>query len=95
MDQNNLFLEKLKSIEQLIQAQNVNLKEVLNFREACVFLDFSASHLYKLTSGGHISYYKPEGKKIYFDRIELINWLKRKRISSNSEIHEIAIKKSM
>ncbi len=93
MDRTDLLLEKLQDIEQLIRAQNLNLKEMLNFNEACRFLDLSASYLYKLTSRGDIPHYKPEGKKIYFHRKELIAWMKRNRISSNNELINIAINK--
>lgn len=92
-EQRNLLLEKLQDIEQLIRAQNLNLKEMLNFNEACRFLDLSASYLYKLTSRGDIPHYKPEGKKIYFHRKELVEWMKRNRISSNNELINIAINK--
>ena len=33
-----------------------------------------------------IPFYKPEGKTIYFDRLELEAWMKRNRVSSNDEI---------
>ena len=93
MKQNNLLLEKLQGIEQLIQDQNLNLKEMLNFSEGCKFLNLSASYLYKLTSRGDVPHYKPEGKKIYFNREELIEWMKRNRISSNYELNKMAINK--
>ncbi|WP_332912625.1 helix-turn-helix domain-containing protein [Algoriphagus boritolerans] len=38
-------------------------KTVLNFNEACKYLDVSPSHLYKLTSTKHIPHFCPQGKK--------------------------------
>ena len=85
----NLVLEKLVRIEKLIKDTNINSKEVLNFKEACEFLGFSASHLYKCTSTGIIPHFKPS-KKIYFNRQELIEWLQQNRVCSNNELIGIA-----
>ena len=92
-DPNKRILEEIKQIKQLLLDLNMNNKEMLNFKEACLFLDLSASYLYKLTSRGDIPYYKPHGKKNYFQREELFNWMKRNRVCTNKELKEIAIKK--
>jgi len=83
-------LQKLESIEAMLIEQNLLRKEALNFNEGCQYLDLSASHLYKLTSSGDIPHYKPNGKKIYFNRKELDQWLLRNRIKSTDEISEAA-----
>jgi excisionase family DNA binding protein len=80
------ILEYLKTIKQLIIEQNREQKEALNFKEACEYLEVSSSHLYKLTSGGTIPFYKPNGKKIYFKLCELNNWIFQNRCSTVSEI---------
>jgi len=46
----NPIIEKLNQLEQKIDEQILLKKEVLNFNDACKYLDISASHLYKLTS---------------------------------------------
>lgn len=85
-----IILKKLESIEQMLSEQNMLKKEVLNFKEAAVYLELSTSHLYKLTSSGAIPHYKPNGKKIYFNRVELENWLLRNRADSKEEIDQAA-----
>ena len=75
--------EKLDNIIEMLSSQNLLQKEVLNLSEACLLLDLSPSNLYKLTSRKEIPHFCPQGKKLYFDRIELIEWLKRKPIVSN------------
>lgn len=84
------ILVRLERLEQLIANQGINTKEVLNFNEACLYLELSSSHLYKLTSAGTIPYYKPNGKKLYFKRIELDTWLLRNRNSTVEEIEKKA-----
>lgn len=88
MDTN--IIEKLNRIEKLLVEQQTMQKQVLNFNETCNYLELSQSHLYKLTSTGAIPHYKPNGKKIYFNRTELDNWLLRNRIDSQNEIDQQA-----
>lgn len=75
-----LILKKLDNIETMLQQQNINTKEVLSFSEASLLLDVSHSHLYKLTSTKQIPHYCPQGKKLYFERAELLQWMKKKVI---------------
>ena len=82
----NVF-DKLTAIESLLVATQ---PKPLTFKEAAEFLDFSRSYLYRLTSQGRIPCYKPEGKRVYFDRAELVNWLKRNRIRPQEETEETA-----
>lgn len=84
------IIEKLNSIEKLIVEQQTMQKQVLNFNETCKYLELSQSHLYKLTSTGAIPHYKPNGKKIYFNRPELDQWLLRNKIESQDEIEQQA-----
>ena len=80
-------LDKLTVIESLLVATQ---PKPLTLKEAAEFLDFSRSYLYRLTSQGRVPCYKPEGKRVYFDRAELVNWLKRNRILPQEEIEETA-----
>ena len=82
----NVF-DKLTAIESLLVATQ---PKPLTLKEAAEFLDFSRSYLYRLTSQGRIPCYKPEGKRVYFDRAELVNWLNRNRIRPKEETEEKA-----
>ena len=84
------IIERLESIEKLLIEQQTLQKQVLNFNETCKYLELSQSHLYKLTSTGAIPHYKPNGKKIYFQRLELDQWLLRNRMDSQDEIEQQA-----
>jgi excisionase family DNA binding protein len=88
MDKN--IIEKLNRIEKLLIEQQTMQKQVLNFNETSQYLELSHSHLYKLTSTGAVPHYKPNGKKIYFNRLELDTWLLRNRIDSHDEIEKQA-----
>ena len=79
------IIKKLTSIEQRLIEQNLLQKEIITFAEACLYLDLSSSHLYKLTSSNTIPCYCPQGKKLYFRRSELDLWLTRSRSASIAE----------
>lgn len=74
---------------------DLNTKETFTFMEAVAYTGLSRSYLYKLTGGKRIPHYKPTGNKIYFDRKELDGWLKSVRISTDSEIREMAMAHKM
>lgn len=90
MTTDELILERLSQIERKIDEQALLQKSVLNFNEACRYLEISPSHLYKLTSTRQIPHFCPQGKKLYFNRQELEDWLQRNRQSTNEEIDKEA-----
>lgn len=65
--------------------------ERLTLQEACNYLDLSSSTLYKLTSKNKIPHLKPNGKKIYFRKSDLNDWLFRNRVSTAEELEQKAI----
>lgn len=86
----NTILVKLERIEKMLETQQAMQKQVLNLNDACIYLELSQSHLYKLTSNGSIPHYKPNGKKLYFKREEPDTWLLRNRSNSIDEIEQEA-----
>lgn len=79
----NLLIEQLGSILE-------KKEKPLCFLEAAKFLNVSNSYLYKLTHLRKIPYYKPQGKKIYFLREDLVSYLLQNRNRSLSEIDQEA-----
>lgn len=65
-------------------------KEVLTSDETARYMGVSKSYLYKLTMRKQIPHYKPMGKMCYFDRLELQEWLKGNRVTTESEISQQA-----
>lgn len=50
------------------------VKEVMTLEEACFYLGFSKSQIYKLTRAKAIPFHKPGGKCIFFSRTEINLW---------------------
>lgn len=74
--------QRLDDIENMLLSK----KDVLTFDEAATYMGVSKSHLYKETCNGTIPYYKPRGKMIYFDRVELEKSLLQNRVTPSDEI---------
>ena len=74
--------ERLDRIESLLLSQKV----VFNLDELHKYTGLSKSYLYKLTSNGGIPCYTPKGKKLYFKRSEIDNWLLRNPKQTKEDI---------
>jgi excisionase family DNA binding protein len=73
-----------------ITAPAYYFKEGLTVREAAEYTGISSGTLYVLTHGRKIPFYKPLGKKIYFKRSELDNFMFRNKQPADYEISEAA-----
>ncbi|KGO83738.1 AlpA family transcriptional regulator [Flavobacterium cauense R2A-7] len=82
------IIQKLLEIEALLKRQHAFNKEILTLDEAANYLCLSKSALYKITSRKEIPFYNPGGKKIYFRRIDLENWVLESKSMSIDEIGE-------
>lgn len=79
------IFQKLEEIEQKLTQQNV---EFLDAEETAQYLKFKKSYLYLLVHRNQIPFYKPNGKKIYFNKAELNGWILNSKRKSNEEIEE-------
>lgn len=79
---------RVEELEQMLFTS----KNVLSFDEASKFLNLSKSYLYKLTSGNLIPHYKPQGKMLYFEKVDLEAWLRQNPIKTRAQIEQEAQK---
>lgn len=70
-------------------------KEVLTANEASELLGIAKSYLYKLTYRHEIPYYRPNGKLIYFERTDLMAWMRRNRVSTDEQMRRDALQYSI
>ena len=65
-------------------------KEVLTLQEAAQYMGIARSSLYKMTSNQTIPFYRPNGKLIFFEKDDILSWIRRNRVFSTEEIEEEA-----
>jgi len=80
------YLQRIDERQQNIEKMLLSQKNVLTFDEATTYIGISKSHLYKLTMVNSVPFYRPRGKMLYFDRVELENWLLQNRITPTDEL---------
>lgn len=90
-----LILIKLNNIETLLKTVmkkdngTVTITEVLNLNQAAEYVSLSKSAIYKKTSERSIPHFK-QGKKLFFKRSELDDWLTQNQIPTHAEIEQMA-----
>ena len=83
--------EELRKVADQITANIISTtKEVLTSDEAAQYMGISKSYLYKLTMRQQIPHFKPMGKMVYFNRLELESWLQSNRVATDEEISQQA-----
>nr|WP_321408086.1 helix-turn-helix domain-containing protein [uncultured Carboxylicivirga sp.] len=80
------LIQRLKRLENLFITSQ---KQVLNIDEVCTYTGLSKSTIYKLCMRGAIPYYK-QSKHNYFDKDEIITWLKETRGYNAEELKQNA-----
>lgn len=94
-----LILNRLNAIEDLLRTLMKNdkgavlltasLPNVINLNQAAEYVSLSKSAMYKKTAERTIPHFK-QGKKLYFKRSELDDWLTAQKISTHAEIEKEA-----
>lgn len=88
MNKENQPEEVLEQISAIVTTlKNQELKP-LNFLEACKYIGYKPSYLYKLTAKKLIPFYQPSGKKIFFYKHELDEWIRGKYGKRETEKRE-------
>ncbi len=77
---------ELNEIKELLLKLNTQQKEFFTIEEASEYLSISKSALYKKTKAKEIAFYQPGGKKIYFKREDIDNWILKSQVESSDSI---------
>ena len=56
-------------------------------------MGISKSSLYKMTHSHELPFFRPNGKLIYFEKAELLKWMRQNRSMSEAETKEAAAQK--
>lgn len=62
--------------------------ELLDLNQAAEYLKLKPSYMYSLIHQKRIPYYKPNGKRVYFNKAELNKWIIKSKIKSIDELAE-------
>lgn len=82
------IFQKLEKIEILLTKQTLLSKEFLTLEETADYLDLSKSAIYRMTSKREIPFYNPGGKKLYFKKSDLDQWILQGKTISHIEMEQ-------
>lgn len=88
-----MILTRLDRIEKLIiemSGERTDNDLVLDVKQAARYTHLSLSRIYKFTSQKEIPHYK-KGKRLYFKKSELREWLTKTKIITSTEIEKEAV----
>jgi|TARA_R100000306_G_scaffold14412_2_gene17886 excisionase family DNA binding protein len=77
--------EQLNEIKKTLEIILQPSKDFMTLEEIADYLSISKSAVYKLTSKKEIPFYIPGGKKIYFKKEEVDDWIERSRVATDEE----------
>lgn len=91
----DIILDRLDRIEKAIQNLNIGepiapVNELLDVKQVASYLKVTKSAIYKLTSMSVIPHYK-NGKRLYFKKSDIDEWIFSKRIKTNDDIEKEAM----
>lgn len=72
--------DQFNELKNLIIELSLSAKDVYTLEEAAIVTGFKKSTLYQLTHKKKIPHYKPNNGAIYFDRVELMDWLRQNKV---------------
>ena len=78
--------EKLDNIQRITL---IGSKSVLDLEETCMFTGLSKGHLYRLTSGRQIPFFR-KNRKLYFKKTDLEKWMTETPCASLKDINSQA-----
>ena len=68
----------------------LNHKPFMSVNEVALYLDMSPDYIRTMTHNREIPFYKPNGKKLYFKKEEIDEWIEGSRIATAEEVRREA-----
>ncbi|WP_291099357.1 MULTISPECIES: helix-turn-helix domain-containing protein [unclassified Flavobacterium] len=87
-----IILEKLNSIEKAIEKLNAvsnDEQEFMNLEQVSSFIGLAKPSVYGLIHERKIPYFKT-GKRLYFKKSDIVNWITSTRVKTKQEIEQMA-----
>lgn len=81
----NKLIGLLEKVVMLLQEQELSKKQLMSVKEAASYLNLDEQTLYNFNRDKKIPHYKPNGKKVYYKRDELDDWVFQNRIPTSEE----------
>lgn len=83
----------IEMIERKLNEIKVTQKPIMSVEDLSAYLDLSPAYIRKMTHNHEIPHYKPNGKKLYFRKDEIDEWVFSSRVMTAEELRREARKR--
>lgn len=93
MEENSVLSQIKELIDEKLRTIAIGVKSILTVEELSDYLGLTPAYIRKMTYNREIPHYKPSGKKLYFNREEIDEWILSSRIPTAEELRAEARKR--
>lgn len=86
--ENPNFAPIIEMIEKKLNEIKIIHKPILSVEDLSIYLDLSPEYIRKMTHNREIPHYKPNGKKLYFRKEEIDDWVLSSRVMTSEELRK-------
>ena len=80
------IIEQLNEIKMMITKGNQFQKEIFTIKDLMAYRGFSDSTIHKLSAKKLIPHNKPTNGALFFDRVEIVAWIREHKVYSDEEV---------
>lgn len=88
MEDINFIHQVREAIRNQFDELKVYSKTLLSVKDLSKYLDISEGYIHKMTHNREIPFYKPNGKKLYFKRDEIDQWVINSKVLTQEELRK-------
>ena len=90
MEENSTIKQIIELIDEKLSVFRLEQKSIMTVDDLSEYLGLQPSYIRKMTHNREIPYYKPNGKKLYFQREEIDEWILSSRVATAEELRSEA-----
>ncbi|NIJ44428.1 putative DNA-binding transcriptional regulator AlpA [Wenyingzhuangia heitensis] len=79
-------MQEIKEIKVMINKGSHFQKEIFTKKNLMDYTSFSESTIHKLSAKKLIPHYKPTNGALFFDRLEIVEWIRQHKVYSDEEV---------
>lgn len=80
------IMQELNEIKVMIKRGNHFQKEIFTIKDLMAYTGFSDSTIHKLSAKKLIPHNKPTNGALFFDRLEIVEWIRKHKVYSDIEV---------
>ena len=79
-------MQEIRDLKMMIMKGNHFQKQIFTKKNLMDYTSFSESTIHKLSSKNLIPHYKPTNGALFFDREEIVEWIREHKVYSDEEV---------